>query len=121
MARMATPLKPVSRGLEKAAGKVISKKRLQKMQAFLKRQLKGKVKYEVNQNLGRRAIQLLLLTGASSVLGSAAPVLPILLKLWRVTDVWREGKALYYDKNPVPALKDASVNLLPWMAMNLLF
>ncbi|MRI31657.1 hypothetical protein EOPP23_01440 [Endozoicomonas sp. OPT23] len=119
LSRMAKPLKPTGQKLENIAGKVVSNERLTKLEGFIKKQLKNKVKYEVTQNLGRRAIQILLLTGASSVLGPAATALPILLKLWRVSDVWREGRALYCDRNPIPALKDASVNLLPWLVMKM--
>ncbi|WP_257252800.1 MULTISPECIES: hypothetical protein [unclassified Endozoicomonas] len=122
--------------LSPAAGKVkgvvtdvVSEEKVEQLKTGLKSVLKNQVDYEVNENIGRRILQIAQICGSTgpllpalTLLGYSTPgyqFIPAMLALWRLKDFREEISALYYDHNATPALVDLTISWVPTLAFSL--
>ncbi|OED49156.1 hypothetical protein ACH42_02060 [Endozoicomonas sp. (ex Bugula neritina AB1)] len=107
VSKIGSLLSPVGRAAKSVTKKCISEERLEKLEVTLKSGVKERVKYEVEENNGRRMAQLM------SVVGSASPAIPVMIGLARIKDAKNHLSALYHDGNVKPLLTDLAMTCGP--------
>ncbi|WP_252178161.1 hypothetical protein [Endozoicomonas sp. 4G] len=122
-------LSPAGSKVKGAATLVVSEERLERLETRLKGVVKDQVHYEVNENMGRRMLQLAQACGSASpslsalkLLGFAIPgyrLIPAMLALWRIKDFKDEIAALYFDHNAMPAVTDFAMSWTPTLLSSL--